>query len=85
MGMPIGEWPGPCPAFQIGQDYKIGQQHQDKFENSWDGDCGHPEGNIATMGDDLCAGLDELSLKVASDQSLIGSGAAKVRRNLPRL
>ena len=63
MGMPIGEWPGPCPAFQIDQDYKIGQRHQDKSQNSWDGDCGHPEGNIATMADDLCAGLDELLLE----------------------
>ena len=37
------------------------------------------------MADDLAPILISFSLRVVSDQSLIGSGVANVRRKLPRL
>ena len=49
------------------------------------GDLGHLERDIAPMADDLRADLDQLLLRLVSDQSLIGSGVANVRRKLPRL
>jgi hypothetical protein len=50
----------------------------------WDGDLGHLKGDIAAVADDLRADLDQL-LKLVSDQSLIASGVASVRKKLPRL
>ena len=50
-----------------------------------DGDLGHLEGDTAAMADDLGADLDQLLFKLDSDQSLIGSGVASVRRKLPTL
>src|SRR5580704_12868386 len=45
---------------------------------SRDGDLGHLECDVAAMADDLRADFDELLLQVVSDQSLIGSGVARV-------
>jgi hypothetical protein len=50
-----------------------------------DGDLGHLEDNIAAVAHYLRADLDHFSVKLVSDQSLIGSGVASVRRKLPRL
>jgi hypothetical protein len=52
-----------------------------------DGDLGHLEGDIAAVAHHLRADFDQLvlSFKLASDQSLIGSGVASVRKKLPRL
>jgi hypothetical protein len=47
-------------------------------------DLGDLEGDTAAMADDLGADLDQL-LKLDSDQPLIGSGVAIVRRKLPTL
>jgi hypothetical protein len=47
-----------------------------------DGDFGHLKRDIAAVTHELSAYLDEL---VVSDQSLIGSGVASVRRKFPRL
>src|ERR1700720_306128 len=52
---------------------------------SWRTDLGHLECDIAAVAHDLGADLDELLFQVVSDQSLIGSGVANVRRKLPRL
>ena len=60
------------------QPQDLGEQH------SRHGDLGHLEGNVAAVADELGADLDQL-LKLVSDQSLIGSGVASVRRKLPRL
>jgi hypothetical protein len=46
---------------------------------------GHLEDNIAAVAHDFRADLDQLVLQVVSDQSLIGSGVASVRRKLPRV
>jgi hypothetical protein len=46
----------------------------------WDGDLGHLEGVTA-----FAPILISLSFRLVSDQSLIGSGVASVRRELPRL
>ena len=51
----------------------------------WDGDLGHLEDDVAVVAHDLRADLDQLSFKLVSDQSLIGSGVASVRKKLPRL
>jgi hypothetical protein len=37
------------------------------------------------VADDLRADLDQLSFRLVSDQSLIGSGVASVRKKLSRL
>ena len=42
------------------------------------------EGDVAAMLHHLCADLISFSFKLVSDQSLIGSGVASVRR-MPRL
>jgi hypothetical protein len=52
---------------------------------SRNGDLSHLERDIAPVAHDLRANLDEFLLEVVSDQSLIGSGVASVRRKLPRL
>ena len=43
-------------------------------------DFSHLEGDLAAVVDDLGTDLDELLLRLLSDQSLIGSGVARVRR-----
>jgi hypothetical protein len=52
---------------------------------SWDGDPSHLEDNIAAGAHNLRTDLDQFLFKLVSDQSLIGSGIARVRRKLPRL
>jgi hypothetical protein len=54
-------------------------------EISRNGDLGHLECDIAAVAHDLRADLDELLFQGVSDQSLIGSGVASVRRKLPTL
>jgi hypothetical protein len=52
----------------------------------WQGDLCHLKSDVAGVSDDPRADLDQLfSLSVVSDQSLIGTGVASVRRKLPRL
>jgi hypothetical protein len=51
----------------------------------WDGVLGHLEGNMATVAHDLAPILISFSFRLVSDQSLIGSGVASVRRKFPRL
>src|SRR6516164_9808606 len=50
-----------------------------------DGDLGHQEDNITAVAHTFAPILISLSFKLVSDQSLIGSGVASVRRKLPRL
>jgi hypothetical protein len=49
------------------------------------GDLGHLEDDVAAVAHDLRVDLDQLFLQLVSDQSLIGSGVASVRKKLPRL
>lgn len=51
---------------------------------SRDSDLRLLEGDITPGVDDLGVDLDQFSLVLVSDQSLIGSGVARVRRKLPR-
>jgi hypothetical protein len=49
------------------------------------GDLGHLEGDVVAVADHLAPILISFSFKLVSDQSVIGSGVASVRRKLPRL
>ena len=47
-------------------------------------DFSHLEGDLAAVVDDLGTDLDELLLRLLSDQSLIGAGVAGLHRKFPR-
>jgi hypothetical protein len=66
---------------------QFGDQPQNVGEEvSWNRDLCHLERDIAFVADDLRADLDQLfSFRPVSDQSLVGSGVASVRRKFPRL
>ena len=51
----------------------------------WDGDLRHLEDDVAAVADDLRADLMSFSFRLVSDQRLIGSGVASVRKKLPKL
>jgi len=70
--------------------WRLPPQFRDEPQNllehlPWDGDLGHLEGDRAAVADDLAPILINFSFKLVSNQSLIGSGVASVRRKLPRL
>jgi hypothetical protein len=62
----------------------LGDEPQNLLENvPWDGDLGHLEGDVAAVADYLAPILISFSFRLVSDQSLIGSGVASVRRKFP--
>ena len=63
----------------ISRRIDLGEQHP------WHGDLGHLEGDVAAVADQPGADLDQLLLRLVSDQSLIGSDVASVHRKLSRL
>jgi hypothetical protein len=79
-----------CRTSQAGARGGLRPQFRNEPQNllehlSWDGDLSHLEDNIAAGAHNLRTDLDQFLFKLVSDQSLIGSGIARVRRKLPRL
>src|SRR5262245_34742584 len=73
--------PNPSPQRGIRWWPELRDQPQDLGEqHSRRGDLGHLEGNVAAVADELGDDLDRFSKRV-SDQSLIGSGVASLRRS----
>ena len=64
----------------------VPDQPQNLLEHlPWDGDLRHLEDDIASVATTFAPILINFSFRLVSDQSLIASGVASVRRKLPRL